>query len=830
MSRLIVTIHGNPGSHEDLDAVVKRFNVNDEVLHFQRPETGTSLTGLLSALDSEVAKRSPQSVVIVAYSWGCFLALQWARQTREEIEKIFLINPTLSAENTISNAVKVLSNMPLVGSFLLNKVAASKTPEFIKHSFAPQNATAEQERSMMAALNNPNVWKGAIHYKIEQQQNLLPLNPLKLKANVVVIRGVEDKAISWDAQKVILDRVLSADSGLNQGYVLHEIESGGHALPWTHVEKLAEIINESLLGADAVPTDTLDMNARIGYQPGESVNNNITCYLERHLAQFPDRRALCWVDREEAAQFDGNHETVFNQKSITYAQFGEGIHRVAKGLSDLGITKGDRVILFLPMGVGMYTAMCAIQRIGAIAVFLDSWARRTHLGASAACVTPKAMISHKAAFDLVAEVSEFDSMPIRIIAGPGNDGSFTAQLEALFQSEGDVPLVAVESEYTALITFTTGSSGTPKGANRTHRFLAAQHEALFEVIPYDADDSDMPAFPIFSLNNLASGVTTILPAIDLASPNSKDPAALVSQILHEKITCTTLSPSTLNGVSAYCAKQKIELPSLRRVVTGGAPISKDNVKDFKDISPNAEIWILYGSTEVEPMAHIEAKEMLSLAEDPDPEIIERGVNVGHVSDELRFKFIKPTAENIDFDKTGWDQIEVPEGQVGEFIVTGDHVCQDYYNNPEAFFKTKIKDDEGSVWHRTGDLAFRDKDGYLWIVGRIHNMIDRAGEYFFPVSAEIILKRLDFVKRGAFLGFPDEKLGERTAVAIELTDDSGDTAAHVKEVQRVFAKNKITLDSFYVVDSIPMDPRHHSKVEYGILREKILSENIVDSLA
>jgi len=158
------------------------------------------------------------------------------------------------------------------------------------------------------------------------------------------------------------------------------------------------------------------------------------------------------------------------------------------------------------------------------------------------------------------------------------------------------------------------------------------------------------------------------------------------------------------------------------------------------------------------------------------------------------------------------------------------VCQDYYNNPEAFFKTKIKDHEGAVWHRTGDLAFRDEAGYLWIVGRIHNMIDRAGEYFFPVSAEIILKRFDFVKRGAFLGFPDEKLGERTAVAVELVNDSGDTANHIKEVQRVFAKNNITLDSFYIVDEIPMDPRHHSKVEYAILRDKVLAESVADSLA
>src|SRR5690606_25004654 len=126
---------------------------------------------------------------------------------------------------------------------------------------------------------------------------------------------------------------------------------------------------------------------------------------------------------------------------------------------------------------------------GAIAVFLDSWARSSHLGASAACAKPKAMISHKDAFDLIKTVPEFDQMPLRIIAGPGHDGSFAGQLEELVKTPGKTPIAPVQSEFTALITFTTGSSGTPKGANRTHRFLSAQHEALSAVVPYEPNDS-----------------------------------------------------------------------------------------------------------------------------------------------------------------------------------------------------------------------------------------------------------------------------------------------------------------------------------------------------
>lgn len=565
---------------------------------------------------------------------------------------------------------------------------------------------------------------------------------------------------------------------------------------------------------------------RIGYQEGEKETNNVIWYMETHLRNYPERIALRWVDYADIKAYKGDMEKPFTHHEINYGAFAQGINNCAKSLQDLGIEKGDRVIIFLPMSVLMYTAMFAVQRLGAVAVFLDSWARRNHLGASADCVDPKAMISHKMAFDLVGQIPEFNNMKHRIIAGPGNDGTYSAQLEELVQKPGHVDICPVESEHTALITFTTGSSGTPKGANRTHRFLSAQHEALSDVVPYTPEDSDMPAFPIFSLNNLASGVTTLLPAIDLAAPSEFDAAALTNQLIHEKTTCSTLSPSMLNNVSKFCIDNGYKLDSLRRVVTGGAPISKDNVKDFKSIAPDSDVWVLYGSTEVEPMAHIEAKEMLSLPENPDHEIVEEGVNVGHISEDLEYKFIKIFKEPVEYKDGLWEEIEVADGQVGEFIVTGDHVCRDYYNNPGAFKKAKIKDDLGRVWHRTGDLARKDKDGYLWMVGRIHNVIMRGDNYYFPVRAEIILKRCEFIKQAAFLGMPDEKLGEANAVAFSIKDEASfDEAAAIAEIKRVFDKNEIPIDRLYIVEDIPMDPRHHSKVEYNILQDAIEKQGV-----
>lgn len=567
----------------------------------------------------------------------------------------------------------------------------------------------------------------------------------------------------------------------------------------------------------------------IGYTPGKTARNNVLSYMQEHLERYPERTALSWVPRPDAAAFKGDLAVPMPTQSVSYGQFAQLIENCAAGLAKLGIEHGDRVIIFLPMGVGMYASMFAVQRLGAIAVFLDSWARSAHLGASAACVSPKAMISHRDAFLLVDEVPEFADLKLRVIAGDLGNARFDVRLEELIMTHGTAPIAEVASEETALITFTTGSTGTPKGANRTHRFLSAQHLALSHVIPYEPSDVDLPAFPIFSLNNLASGVTTVVPALNLAAPSALDPALLVSQIQHQKVTCTTLSPSMFNGVSKFCLDGGVALAGLRRVVTGGAPISRDDLTNFRKIAPHAEILVLYGSTEVEPMAHIEAKEMISLSAPSDPELIEEGVNVGTMSDDLRFKFLRIADGPITLAETPWSVLEVGKGKVGELVVAGDHVCRDYYNNEDAFRRAKIVDEEGSVWHRTGDLARIDEQGYLYVVGRVNNAIRRGDDYLFPVRAEVILKRIPEAKQVAFLGLPDERLGQKAAVVLELRTDSSNRAAVAREAQRLFAKNGMPIDALFFVASIPMDPRHHSKVEYEALRSQLLASGAVSEL-
>jgi len=562
----------------------------------------------------------------------------------------------------------------------------------------------------------------------------------------------------------------------------------------------------------------------IGYHPGRTVANNIISYLELHRAQHPDRTALKWAAAGGRQSFRGDVSVPLPHESIAFGPFVAASGRLAGGLAQLGIGGGDRVIIFLPMGVAMYAAMFAVQRLGAIAVFLDSWARSGQLAASAACAAPKAMISERRAFERIEGLPEFAQMSLRIVAGEPGTTRHQARLEELMTGACEVPVQPVESEQTALITFTTGSTGKPKGANRTHRFLSAQHLALRRIIPYHPGELDLPAFPIFSLNNLASGVSTLLPALDLAAPSADDAGVLYAQIRHEGVTCATLSPSMFNGLARFCAAASLRLGGLRRVVTGGAPVSPDDLRAFRAIAPSARILVLYGSTEAEPMAHIEAEEMTQTASaaPSDPEIVEDGVNVGRLAEGLRCAFLRIVDGPIDGRHTPWAELQVATGAVGELAVSGDHVCRDYYNDQEAFRRSKVVDAQGTVWHRTGDLARIDDRGCLHVVGRVNNAVCRGGVYLFPVRAEVILRRIPAVRQAAYLGLPDPVLGQRAAAAISVGEAAADREAIEAEARRLCHKNSIPVDDVLFVDEIPMDPRHHSKVEYQLLRQKLLA--------
>lgn len=812
MSHTIIGYHGSPGTPLEFTELAFEFSL----ANFMAPNRNEGESPNLTQLKSKAT--------LLSYSFGAVPLLLDAANNPDKVDKIILIAPFFFGGKKLSPVAKQVLKSPLIGNLILKKSAEKAIPLMLKNSaFPDQIPNSYQEYG--EHYKNPSILlhalleKEEIEKKINESITLLK----KHKIPLIIIRGDSDQSASVKEQIDPLRELITKE------YV---IKKGGHALLWTHHQEISRHLkNEITLtktpGAKLPPS----IIRPFGYFDGEDTRNSVYEFLKKHLKESPKKPFLTWAPHELIGPWKENKMVgELSHKSVSAEELDICVDRIAYGFKKLGIQKGDRVIIFVPMSFLMYASMFALQKIGAIAVFLESWARRDQFKLILETSTPKALISVELAFNFLKEMPEVYSLiPQKICAGPSkmrydaHIEDFISKLDFIFRRNKRLTKAEpVHSEHTALITFTTGSTGTPKGADRSHRFLAAQHYALNRHLPYQKSDIDLPVFPVFSLNNMAAGVNTIIPALDLSKLTDNDAPTLYYQLTKERVTCATLSPSLFNALSAYC-KERGLLLTLRRIITGGAPVSRDDVREMKEVAPKAQILVLYGSTEVEPMAHIEGDEFINLKTRAmeDPEWADDGVNVGHFDKGLSVRFLKIHPDPIVI-KSGadWDNLLIQKGKVGEIIVAGEHVCQGYYNNEDAFSRAKIKDEAGVIWHRTGDLGRIDERGDLWLVGRINNVIIRNGEYFFPVRAEIILKKLPFVDKAAYLGLPDERLGQKCVVVV-TTKENRREGHYQDEIYRLFNKNGVPVDEIIFKESIPLDPRHHSKVEYSALIKEIM---------
>jgi acyl-coenzyme A synthetase/AMP-(fatty) acid ligase len=193
---------------------------------------------------------------------------------------------------------------------------------------------------------------------------------------------------------------------------------------------------------------------------------------------------------------------VLSRESVTFAELWERIDRTSAGLRRRGVVAGDRAIVFIPMSIDLYVAMLALLKVGAAAVFVDPWIGRRQIAAFAAFAEPRAFLGIAKSHLLRRLDPRLRRIPFAATSGR-RLGPLPAPhtLRELAREPGDGIIHPVAADDPALITFTSGSSGEPKGANRTHRFLAAQGAALAAEFPAHSGDVDMPMFPVFALNN-----------------------------------------------------------------------------------------------------------------------------------------------------------------------------------------------------------------------------------------------------------------------------------------------------------------------------------------
>lgn len=529
---------------------------------------------------------------------------------------------------------------------------------------------------------------------------------------------------------------------------------------------------------------------------------NLITYLKKSAEKYPGRCALIMHQKGRVV-------------SITFEELWDKVDVFSVGLRENGLQAGEHCLVLIPMSIELYIIMLGIIKMGGVAVFIEPWIRYRQIVEFCVFAQPRGFIGMGKTHLLRLMQEKLLKIPLTISTSRtflGLPARFSIdKILSTYQGDGYIfPTTPTES---AIITFTSGSSGIPKGVNRTHGILTAQYKALSSEFHYSPDDIDMPMFPVFALRNIAQGITSVIPNMDFMRVDAVNPQIILNQMNEFNVTTCTASPPFFDSLSEYILSKSLSFP-IRRILTGGAPVSNAQLRRWRCAFPDTQVEIVYGSTEAEPIAHITLEDRLKA------DSHHRGFCVGGPIEGLKTKIIKIQKGIVKF-KNSWQELECSEGEVGELIVSGAHVCKDYFNNPAAVEENKITDSQGTIWHRMGDTGYFDENGLFWLVGRVYSTIIRDNKvYHAQLIEQTVAESYPAFTKIAALGLPDAQLGEQLTIVIQ-TKSAPVSVSEIKEHLKDIPIDKVLITS----EPLPVDPRHNSKIDYTGLRRMILNKEL-----
>ena len=502
---------------------------------------------------------------------------------------------------------------------------------------------------------------------------------------------------------------------------------------------------------------------------------------------------------------------------LTYRELDAESDRLAAGLERVGVRRGVRTVLMVPPGLPFFALTFALFKAGAVVVLIDPGMGTKNLGAGLKEAEPEAFIGvPKAHLARVLFGWARDSVRTCVTVGPrlGWGGTTLAEVRRLGAAASPYQAAATQAEETAAVLFTSGSTGVAKGVVYPHAVFAAQLDLLRRLYGIQPGEVDLPTFPLFGLFGPGLGMTTVVPEMDPARPAEVDPAKVLDAIAHFGVTNLFGSPALIRRVGRYAAERGVKLPTLRRVLSAGAPVPDTALATFAGLlNPGVQVFTPYGATEALPVCSIGSDEILRETRQRTPE--GAGVCVGRPVDGMRVRVIRITDEPI----PSWaDGLGAAAGEVGEIVVQGPVVTRSYHNRPESTALAKIADSADGFWHRMGDLGYLDDRGRVWFCGRKSQRVVTPAGTLFTVPCEGVFNAHPAVYRTALVGVERGGVVE-PVLCVEREKGAATPEARLSdELLALGAAHAITMTIRNILfhDDFPVDVRHNAK----IFREKL----------
>ncbi|MEZ0365583.1 fatty-acid--CoA ligase FadD5 [Mycobacterium sp. pUA109] len=519
-------------------------------------------------------------------------------------------------------------------------------------------------------------------------------------------------------------------------------------------------------------------------QPYRARRQNWINQLERHALMQPDRPAL---------RFLGN--------TVTWAELRRRVVALAGALSRRGVGFGDRVMVLMLNRTEFVESVLAANMIGAIAVPVNFRLTPPEIAFLVGDCEARIMITESVLAPVAAGVREIAPLLSEVVVAGGDTQDGLQGYEDFITEVPDpgasLELPDIPNDSPALIMYTSGTTGRPKGAVLTHTNLTGQTMTALYTSGADINNDvgfiGVPFFHIAGVGNLLTGMWLGTPTV-IHPLGAFDPGQLLDVLAAEKVTGIFLVPAQWQAV---CAAQQANPRDVRlRVMSwGAAPASDTLLRQMSETFPGTQILAAFGQTEMSPVT------CMLLGDDA---IRKRG-SVGKVIPTVVARVVD---ENMN---------DVPVGEVGEIVYRAPTLMSGYWNNPEATAEAFA-----GGWFHSGDLVRMDADGYVWVVDRKKDMIISGGENIYCAEVENVLASHPSIVEVAVIGRADEKWGEvPIAVAAVATDDT-QRPLRIEDLDDFLTERLARYKhpkGLEIVDALPRNPagkvlKTELRVQYG----------------
>lgn len=519
--------------------------------------------------------------------------------------------------------------------------------------------------------------------------------------------------------------------------------------------------------------------------------------FDENAARQPDKAALVFADAS------GQWQTV------TYRQLWERSQQLTRGLASYQLRPGSRAVLMIPPSVDFFALAFALLRLGIVAVLVDPAIGLGNVTRCLAQAAPEIFLGSPLTHGL------------RVLFGWGKPTlrlnlSLSHIQQASRKQPPDFQPPRLPEDGEMGVIFTSGSTGLPKGAIYSRANFAAQVAMLETTLRLSGEEVDLPAFPIFALIDCLLGVTAVIPDMRFPRPAKVDPRKIIPAIQSYRVDTLFASPVVLARLARYGAEQREKLPSLRRIITAGAPAPVPVLEQFSQLlSDEADLWGVYGSTETLPVTLINSREILSETRFGSEK--GAGICIGRPVEGAEVRIVQISDEPI----PAWDDsLRLPAGEIGEIVVKGAAVTNRYVGKADYTRLSKIRDADGQIIHRMGDVGYVDGQGRLWYCGRkSHRVLLADGETLFTEQLEGFFNAHPLVYRSALVGVARAgKVEPVLWVELQPSAKRADKSRLRAELLQLAANNPATerIQTILFHPDFPTDVRHNSK----IIREKL----------